>query len=67
MCVLCKQFGGAEETHNTKHCKRHKVVTEKRSFKRSSEHMSVHELYAYNQKLTRKLKKLQKKERNNDY
>ena len=51
----------AEETHNTKDCKCHKAVTEKRSFQRSSEHMSVHELYASNQQLTRKLKKLQKK------
>eukprot|EP00957_Ditylum_brightwellii_P064328 4882097-Ditylum_brightwellii.AAC.1 len=24
-CVLYKQFGSAEETHNTKDCKRHKV------------------------------------------
>eukprot|EP00957_Ditylum_brightwellii_P038236 2890772-Ditylum_brightwellii.AAC.1 len=58
---LKQKFNSAKETHNTKDCKRHKVITEKRSFKRSSEHMSVHELYASNQKLTRKLKKLQKK------
>eukprot|EP00957_Ditylum_brightwellii_P173800 13231425-Ditylum_brightwellii.AAC.1 len=32
-CMLCKQFGSAEETHNTKDCKSHKVVTEKRGFK----------------------------------
>eukprot|EP00957_Ditylum_brightwellii_P179823 13698339-Ditylum_brightwellii.AAC.1 len=32
-CVLCKQFGGAEETHNTKDCKHHKAITKKRSFK----------------------------------
>eukprot|EP00957_Ditylum_brightwellii_P191285 14564716-Ditylum_brightwellii.AAC.1 len=39
-CVLCKQFGKAETTHNTKDCKRHKVVTEKEGYKRSSEYMS---------------------------
>eukprot|EP00957_Ditylum_brightwellii_P107544 8205248-Ditylum_brightwellii.AAC.1 len=60
-CVLCKQFGSAEKTHNTKDCKYHKVITEKRGVKRSSEHMSVHELYASSQKLTWKLKNLQKK------
>eukprot|EP00957_Ditylum_brightwellii_P130400 9947453-Ditylum_brightwellii.AAC.1 len=62
-CVLCKQFDGAETTHNTKDCKQHKTTTEK-CFKKSSEHMSIHELYMSNQKLTKKLKKLQKKERN---
>eukprot|EP00957_Ditylum_brightwellii_P032882 2493170-Ditylum_brightwellii.AAC.1 len=32
-CLLCKQFGGAETTHNTKDCKCHKVVTEKGGYK----------------------------------
>ena len=54
--MLCKQFGGAETTHNTKDCKHYKVTTEKH-FKESSEHMSIHELYVSNQKLTKKLKK----------
>eukprot|EP00957_Ditylum_brightwellii_P015858 1194327-Ditylum_brightwellii.AAC.1 len=60
LCVLCKQLGSAETTHNTKDCKHHKVIMEK-CFKKSSKRMSVHELFASNQKLTKKLKKLQKK------
>eukprot|EP00957_Ditylum_brightwellii_P097448 7421919-Ditylum_brightwellii.AAC.1 len=32
-CVLCKQFGSAEETYNTKDCKCHKIIAEKRGFK----------------------------------
>eukprot|EP00957_Ditylum_brightwellii_P023161 1747904-Ditylum_brightwellii.AAC.1 len=52
--------------HNTNECKCHKVATE-RHFKKSSEHMSVHKIYASNQKLTKKLKKLQKKKCNCSY
>eukprot|EP00957_Ditylum_brightwellii_P000114 8104-Ditylum_brightwellii.AAC.1 len=58
-CILCKTYGGSSRSHDTKYCKRHKVVTEIR--KQSNEHMSVEELFVSSKKLSKKLKKLKKK------
>ena len=59
-CVLCQTYGGNPRTHDTKYCKRHKVITETRK-QSGDKHMSVEELFASSKKLSKKLKKLKKK------
>eukprot|EP00957_Ditylum_brightwellii_P109604 8359890-Ditylum_brightwellii.AAC.1 len=65
ICVLCQQFGGNPNYHTTKDCYRHKVnMPPKMQTEHehpAGDHTSMEDLYTFNLKLTKRLKKYKKK------